>query len=450
MLQRSGAATPYIALAVILAVTVSASAAESSRVLKNDIRVVALPPGFGIANSELDGPVFVDDRGRTLYEWPAGTLRNGMAGDEKGKSACTDITGAESAGLMSIYPAGLKLPVSQEAKSCAQMWPPAIAASGAKPVGDWGLIQRADGQTQWSYKGYALYNSSLDREPGDVIGPGPYGPFVGPPRMPIAPQAQLPPGFVVVKTPTGRMLLNADRRSVYVFSGDTEKATRCDTACEREWSPVLAPSFSQRVGNWSTLRKPDGSLQWVYAGKPLFVRPADPGEASVEGSDIPGWSNAYVQKAPPLPKEFTLQDTSVGQVLADSDGRTIYQYNCVDDSPEQLVCDHPATIQDYRLAICGAGSAERCAKTWPYVLASKQSKPTSRSWRVIDIDPITGRLASPGQQGSLRVWAYRDRPVYTFSGDKVAGDINGDAWGENVGRRNGFTAMVIRNAFGYR
>lgn len=438
------------AFAFVATISAASGTAVSKGPNKNEYRDVPKPQGFGIANSELDGPVFVDDRGRTLYQWPSDTLRNGLAGDEKGKVTCTDDVATETAGLMSIYPPGLTLPSPPDAYSCAQMWPPAIAAPNSKAIGDWSLIDRSDGKQQWAYKEYALYTSFLDVQPGDVFGPGPSGPFVGPPRRPIGPPPNLPPGFIILTTQQGRMLVNSDRRSLYVFTKDTEKTSYCDLECQREWSPVLAPSFSQKVGDWSTLTRADGSLQWVYRGKPLYLRPSDLSEASVDGSDVPGWSNVYVQAAPPLPEDFTLQDTSVGQVIADAYGRTIYQYNCVDDSAYQLVCDHPKTPQNYRLAICGAGDPERCAVTWPYVLASGRSKSISRTWRVVEIDPRTGRPAAPKQENSIRVWAYRDRPLYLFSGDKVPGDIYGDAWGENVGRRNGFTAIVVRNAFGNR
>jgi len=134
-------------------------------------------------------------------------------------------------------------------------------------------------------------------------------------------------------------------------------------------------------------------------------------------------------------------------VLADSHGRTIYLYSCGDDAYDQLACDYPSTPQDYRIAVCGGGDAARCLKTWPPVLAPKNAKPPSRSWTTIDIDPLSGRFATPGQPGAIHVWAYRGRPVYTFAGDKSAGDVNGDAWGEFYGFRNGFKAFWLRDDF---
>ena len=72
-------------------------------------------------------------------------------------------------------------------------------------------------------------------------------------------------------------------------------------------------------------------------------------------------------------------------------------------------CDHPSETQAYRLAMCGGGDPERCARTFPYVLA-QGAKSRSRSWNVIDIDPKTGRLAARGQAGALHVWSFGTAP----------------------------------------
>lgn len=51
---------------------------------------------------------------------------------------------------------------------CAAAWPPLIAKPGSKPVGEWYLIKRADGQMQWAYKGHALYTSAKDAGPNEL------------------------------------------------------------------------------------------------------------------------------------------------------------------------------------------------------------------------------------------------------------------------------------------
>jgi predicted lipoprotein with Yx(FWY)xxD motif len=46
---------------------------------------------------------------------------------------------------------------------CARMWPPVVASSKARPIGDWTLFTRADSSKQWAYKGKPVYTFSQDQ-----------------------------------------------------------------------------------------------------------------------------------------------------------------------------------------------------------------------------------------------------------------------------------------------
>ena len=133
-------------------------------------RPVPIPPEVRVEGTELDGPVFADAKGKTLYQWPLQLLRNGPAGDPVGISTCKDTRTEFSAGLMSPYPGGLRLPELDQRPSCTQMWPPFVADAHARPIGKWTTIKRKDGALQWAFDGLPLYTSYLDQSPGDVLG----------------------------------------------------------------------------------------------------------------------------------------------------------------------------------------------------------------------------------------------------------------------------------------
>lgn len=411
---------------------------------------VPMPPGIQVIVTELEGPVFADASGKTLYKWPQKDLRNGSTGDRQaGVSQCTDEVLRVTSGLMSPYPEGLLLPELDERPSCVDVWPPVIAAEGAEPVGAWTLVARADGAKQWAYDGYPLYTSVLDQEPGDVLGAtkiqeGNDSPAV---RVPAGPPSAIPPGFQVIPMTTGRLLVTEDGFSVYTWDGDEVNKSNCSDACLETWAPVRAPGKVMERGDWTVVERTPGINQWAFKGKPLYTYRQDPRTRSLIGSDISGWHNVYTQRALPPPEGFTVQDARIGQVLADAHGMTIYTYACADDAFDQLACDHPTTPQVYRLAICGNGDPELCRETFPYVQAPAGAESASRLWTVLTIDPNTGHLASPDQANALRVWAYRDRPVYTFGGDIEPGDTNGDAYGEFFGYRNGYKAFWLRDDF---
>lgn len=83
------------------------------------------------------GKALVDGKGMTLYIFDR---------DATGKSNCNG--------------------------QCATNWPPVIVAADAKPSGDWTVIMRDDGRTQWAYKGKPVYTFGKDTKPGDVTGDG--------------------------------------------------------------------------------------------------------------------------------------------------------------------------------------------------------------------------------------------------------------------------------------
>jgi predicted lipoprotein with Yx(FWY)xxD motif len=439
------------ASAVLWGVVAGECRAGGSGPVEQYVRV-PMPPHFKVEMSELEGPVFADPQGHTLYEWPFKLLRVGNTGDPKGQSNCTNVKSTVNAGYMSPYPGGFMLPDLDTRPTCEQAWPPAIAPANAKPIGKWTVITRKDGRKQWAYDGAALYTFSLDRRRGDVLGGDTFEHKGDDPAMraPIQPPPDVPPGFTVTTTRTGRLLQTERNFSVYSSDNDGPDKSNCDTACAQTWLPMLAPQSAHPHGDWTIFERAPGLRQWAFRNKPLYRYALDSYARSFEGSDVPGWHNVYTQLAPPPPAEFTIQETTAGQVLADSTGKTIYTYFCGDDAVDQLGCDHPSETQAYRLAMCGGGDADRCMRTFRYVLAPKGAKSHSRSWTVIDVDPKTGRLASPGQPGALHVWAFRDRPVYTYAGDDRPGDTNADGIGEFRGEREGFKAYWVRDDFNRR
>jgi predicted lipoprotein with Yx(FWY)xxD motif len=419
-----------------------------------------VPAGVKVFPSKLDGPIYVDAGGRTFYQWPRKELRNGGTGDMKGAaSICDNTKSTENIGLMSPYPPGLTLPDVATRKSCEEMWPPAIAAAGSQPVGKWSIIKRKDGRDQWAYDGFVLYHSVMDKKPGDTIGGNSLNRKSGDPpaspggdapvyRVPIGPMPDVPGQFVVEENLVGRQLTLVNGATVYTWDGDRPGKSNCDVSCLKSWQPVLAPEIGAKTReDWSVVERSPGVKQWAYRGRPLYTYVADPGPGMLHGTDTPGWTAVYTQLAPPPPSEFTKQDSPGGIVLADSKGKTIYIYNCGDDAVDQLLCDHPDTPQTYRYAVCGGGSPAKCLANFPYVIATNGAKGANEAWTVKAIDPATGNSAKPGQADALQVWAYRDRPVFTFVRDDRPGSIRAQNWGEFYGQRNGYKAFFLREEF---
>ncbi|MFP2768526.1 hypothetical protein [Oceanisphaera sp. KMM 10153] len=56
--------------------------------------------------------------------------------------------------------------------SCADNWPPLAATGDDTADDDYGIVTRADGSLQWSYKGQPLYLWKEDKQAGDISGDG--------------------------------------------------------------------------------------------------------------------------------------------------------------------------------------------------------------------------------------------------------------------------------------
>jgi predicted lipoprotein with Yx(FWY)xxD motif len=410
-----------------------------------------MPAGLQVVNTENEGPVFATADGKTLYSWPLSGLRNGQGGDRRksGLATCDGTIYKETSGFMSPYPGGFLLPEPENRKSCEALWPPFLAPADAKPVGKWTTVKRTNGESQWAYDDFPVYTSSKDHKKGDVLGGSVslIGGEMGVVRYPVGPTADIPPDLRLAVFRTGRMLITHKGFSVYAYDKDAPGKSNCTAACLDTWAPVIAPEMAKGAGGWSIIERSPGIQQWAYRGHPLYTNVNDVEPRRVIGTDIPDWHNVYTQRALAPPSDFTVQDADLGQVLADSKGKTIYYYSCNDDAVDQQSCDSPDAPQVYRLAICGNFDPKVCNETFPYVQAQPGEKADSALWSVISIDPNTGKLAQAGQAGALQVWAYRERPVYTYGSDTRPGAVDGDNFGEFNGGRNGFRAFWLRDDF---
>lgn len=442
---------------VVLGSLMGLSAYAADRMAKEDYIREPMPPGFQVVATELEGPVFSDARGHTLYKWPKRDLRNGVAGEAQGKPTCDDKPYRENAGLMSPYPGGLVLPEVETRPSCTAVWPPVLAGADASPIGKWTILDRPDGRKQWAYEGWALYTSILDKEAGDVNGATRMDPefdfaITGAVRYPIMPTPNIPAQFTIYTSFAGRSVELANGRSVYSYNGDGRNKSNCTAACLQHWEPILAANYAHAMGEWTTFERSPGIRQWAFRGKPVYRYLGDTGLHSQDGADVPGWENVYTQKTPALPKGLALKDTGLGSVLGDERGMTLYRYNCTDDAIDQLACDYPEAPQVYRFTLCGGGDPDRCVQAFPYAVAPVGAKTGSQLWGTMYINPKTGKRAKAGEAGALNVWTFRGRPLYTFAGrngygDHTPDDTNANSWGEFGARRNGYQVMIYRSPF---
>jgi predicted lipoprotein with Yx(FWY)xxD motif len=213
----------------------------------------------------VDAPVFADTGGFTLYTYDGDKVPN--------RATCTD--------------------------TCVKTWRPFAAPQIAKPVGDWTVVNRADGRRQWAYRGKPLYLYQGDTKPGDASGDNLDGQWhaaalTQPFTPPGVTSARIALGFMAFVASDGKTLYARDnfRYSTGGHSindgpppaaevGRAIGVNGCDETCVKDWPPLLAAADAQSTGYWSVVARADGRKQWAYQGYPLYTYSGDriPGDA---------------------------------------------------------------------------------------------------------------------------------------------------------------------------
>jgi len=95
-------------------------------------------------------------------------------------------------------------------------------------------------------------------------------------------------------TSLGKVVVDKDGRTVYVFDKDTPGSgtSACADACLAKWPPVAATSDKPQAdgvsGDLGTITRTDGTKQVTLAGMPLYLYAADAKAGDVTGQAVLG------------------------------------------------------------------------------------------------------------------------------------------------------------------
>lgn len=83
------------------------------------------------------------------------------------------------------------------------------------------------------------------------------------------------------------VLTNEAGMTLYTFDRDVAGSGKsvCNGPCAKNWPPVMASADVKGTGDYSVVVRDDGSRQWAYKGKPLYlwVKDQKPGDRTGEG-----------------------------------------------------------------------------------------------------------------------------------------------------------------------
>ena len=75
----------------------------------------------------------------------------------------------------------------------------------------------------------------------------------------------------------GGKLVNSAGMTLYTFDRDVAGSGKsaCSHACPSIWPPAAAAAGAKAEGDFSIITRDDGSRQWAYKGRPLYLHTFD-------------------------------------------------------------------------------------------------------------------------------------------------------------------------------
>jgi predicted lipoprotein with Yx(FWY)xxD motif len=212
----------------------------------------------------------------------------------------------------------------------------------------------------------------------------------------------------------GDVLTDSAGLSLYRFDEDTAEPPKsnCNGDCATAWPPVPADDASAGAGIDKALlgevTRSDGSKQLTIGGWPAYRYAKDTKAGDLTGQGVGGKWYALAptgKKASvaSLPGLSTRNDPNLGEIVVDKNGMTVYRF---------------AKDKAWPKPVSNCNGA--CLEKWPAVapVSSNDTKGVQKKG-----------LMSFTRGDGVAQQTVNCSPIYTFSGDKEAGDTNGQGVG---------------------
>ncbi|MET8163680.1 SCO0930 family lipoprotein [Streptomyces sp. NPDC005329] len=220
----------------------------------------------------------------------------------------------------------------------------------------------------------------------------------------------------------GKILTDGGGKTLYRFDADTAEPPKsnCDGDCATAWPPVSADDISAGDGIDKSLlgevTRTDGTKQLTVAGWPAYYYAKDAKAGDTTGQGVGNkWfaltpegkkakaSGSSAESGTELAGLSVRKDANLGEIVVDKNGMTVYRFLKDKAWPEPV-------------SNCNGA----CLEKWPAVAPVAFNE--------------TEGIQEKGYMNFTRSDGTKQQtincsPIYTFSGDKSPGDINGQGVG---------------------
>lgn len=226
----------------------------------------------------------------------------------------------------------------------------------------------------------------------------------------------------VAQSAVGPILVDANGMTLYMFSKDVDGESACAGECSANW-PAAVIDGEPDVGDldaalFSTVASPDGATMLKVGDWPLYTFAGDAAPGDMNGQAVGGVWWVVTPQGNPIALASSAE-TSLGDVLVDASGMTLYMFK--NDADGEATC------------------VDDCATNWPPLLMPASEEATSTvpadsaasgeepALFVGDLDPALFSVVDHPLGPMLK---FGDWPLYRFAGDSAPGDVNGQGVGD--------------------
>lgn len=76
--------------------------------------------------------------------------------------------------------------------------------------------------------------------------------------------------------------------TLYTFDKDGKGVSNCYDKCAANWPPLKAAAGAKAQGEWTVVKRKDGTMMWAYGGKPLYTFAKDKKAGDMKGDGALG------------------------------------------------------------------------------------------------------------------------------------------------------------------
>lgn len=86
----------------------------------------------------------------------------------------------------------------------------------------------------------------------------------------------------------GGVLVNSAGMTLYTFDKDVAGSGKsaCNGPCAALWPPIAADTGATASGDYSIVTRDDGTKQWAYQGKPIYLYAKDEKPGDMTGDNV--------------------------------------------------------------------------------------------------------------------------------------------------------------------